>query len=104
MPRERGVASWMVGCVCSVLLAAYNQGGHGAKIKPPIRGDQFDTAGVLYVNDVDLFTMDANMDEESLWAEIQSSTIDWSGVLIGSGGTAKGEKCFGYLYCRLHLG
>ena len=41
--------------------------------------------------------MDADMDEEALWTEIQSSTLDWSGVLIGSGGTAKGEKCFGYL-------
>ena len=60
-------AGWSV--VCAVLLAAYNQGGHGAKIKPPIRGDQFDTAGVLYVDDVDLFTMDANMDEESLFTE-----------------------------------
>eukprot|EP00956_Cyclotella_meneghiniana_P008545 scaffold11579_cov40-Cyclotella_meneghiniana.AAC.10 len=70
-------AGWSV--VCAVLLAAYNQGGHGAKIKPPIRGDQFETAGVLYDDNVDLFTMDADMDEESLV------------------GTAKGEKCFGYL-------
>eukprot|EP00956_Cyclotella_meneghiniana_P011552 scaffold16227_cov96-Cyclotella_meneghiniana.AAC.2 len=88
-------AGWSV--VCAILLAAYNQGGHGAKIKPPIRGDNFETAGVLYVDDVDLFTMDATLDEEALWTEIQSSTLDWSGVLIGSGGTAKGEKCFGYL-------
>ena len=55
-------AGWSV--VCAILLAAYNQGGHVAKIKPPIRGDHL-TAGVLYVDDVDLFTMDADLDEDN---------------------------------------
>ena len=62
-----------------------------------VAGREEDTAGVLYVNDMDLFIMNSSMSTLELWQEVTDSTTDWSLVLCQPGGTAKGEKCFGQL-------
>ena len=88
-------AAWSV--ICAILISVYRKQGHGAVIESPMRGVKFKTAGVLYVDDVDLTVMDSSNDEFDIWSEVKASTLAWSQVLISSGGTAKGEKCFGYL-------
>ena len=49
------------------------------------------------MDDVDLTTMSEEQTETEMHAEAQSCTTDWCLALNGSGGTCKGEKCFGYL-------
>ena len=87
-------AGWSV--ISAILLAAYKRKNHGAIVKSPFGREEFTTAGVLYVDDVDLTTMADDQDEEAMQKESQACTTDWSLALIGSGGTCKGEKCFGY--------
>ena len=87
-------AGWSV--ISAILLAAYKRNGHGATVRSPFGREEFTSAGVLYVDDVDLMTMSEDQDEETMHDEAQSCTTDWSWALIGSGGTCKGEKCFGY--------
>ena len=41
--------------------------------------------------------MNSALVTRELWAEVASSTRSWTQALAGSGGAAKGEKCFGYL-------
>ena len=88
-------AGWSV--ICAILISVYRRQGHGAIVMSPMRGEKFKTAGVLFVDDVDLSIMDSTDDKFDLWEEVTASTLAWSRVLIGSGGTAKGEKCFGYV-------
>jgi hypothetical protein len=57
----------------------------------------YDTAGVLYVDDVDLFTMRSSLVTKELWEEVAASTESWMELLTVPGGSGKGEKCFGYL-------
>ena len=38
-----------------------------------------------------------DQDYEDMQEEAQECTTDWLLALSGSGGTCKGEKCFGYL-------
>ena len=78
-------------------MAVYKQKKHGCQFRTPITHRKVDTAGVLYVDDVDLGTMNHKWSSEETWKEVQSATTDWSCVLNSSGGTLKGEKCFGYL-------
>ena len=48
-------AGWLL--ISAVLVNVYKSLGHGAYFTTPITGEAFDTAGVLFVDDVDLFTM-----------------------------------------------
>jgi hypothetical protein len=52
---------------------------------------------VLYVDDVDLFTMRSALVTRELWEEVARSTEAWTELLAVPGGSGKGEKCFGYL-------
>ena len=66
------------GClvISAILLAVYKKCGHGTKLKLPISGEECDTAGVLYVDDVVLLMMDEDfVDLVTLWEEIQESTF-----------------------------
>ena len=56
-----------------------------------------ETAGVLYVDDVDLFVMNSELITEELWLEAARSTACWSLLLTIPGGSGKGVKCFGYM-------
>ena len=82
-------AAWSV--ICAILISVYRKQGHGAVIVSPMRGVKFKTAGVLYVDDVDLAVMDSSNDEFDIWSEVKASTLAWSQVLISSGGTWHGE-------------
>ena len=88
-------AGWSL--ISSILLAAYKRMGHGAVVISPISQTEDSTAGVLYVDDVDLLVMNSQLATPELWQEAVDCAMDWSLLLQGPGGTAVGEKCFGYL-------
>jgi hypothetical protein len=88
-------AGWSL--ISSILLAAYKRMGHGAIVQCPISQSKESTAGVLYVDEVDLLVMNLHLAAPKLWQEAVDCAMDWSLVLHGPGGTAVGEKCFGYL-------
>jgi hypothetical protein len=88
-------AGWSL--ISAVLINVYKSLGHGAYFKTPIMGKKYDTAGVLYVEVVDLFTMRSNLPIKELWEEVAASTKSWTELLTVPEGSGKGEKCFGYL-------
>ena len=88
-------AAWSV--VSAILIACYKQKNHGAIVTSPISKKRFKSAGVLFVDDVDLTAMKDGVEGSELMTEAQSCTTDWSLFLNNSGGTLKAEKCFGYL-------
>ena len=88
-------AGWSL--ISAVLVNVYKSLGHGAYFVTPISRKEYDTAGVLYVDDVDLFTMRSNLPIKELWEEVAASTECWTELLTVPGGSGKGEKCFGYL-------
>lgn len=88
-------AGWSL--ISAILLAAYKRMGHGAVVETPISRMEDTSAGVLFVDDVDLFVMNLRVATPELWQEAVDCAMDWSCVLHGPGGTAVGEKCFGYL-------
>ena len=54
--------------------------------------------GVLFVDDTDLYIMDAFIQSDyNLWYETQSATMSWGELLLATGGALKPEKCFYYL-------
>jgi hypothetical protein len=90
-------SGWSV--ICAVLLAVYKKHGHGARFYSPVSSEHCDSAGVLYVDDVDLLTMDEEILKiMALWQEVQNSLFTWSDVLNDSGGILKGEKSFGSMF------
>ena len=88
-------AGWSL--ISAVLINVYKSLGRGAYFKTPIMGKKYDTAGVLYVEVVDLFTMRSNLPIKELWEEVAASTKSWTELLTVPEGSGKGEKCFGYL-------
>jgi hypothetical protein len=88
-------ASWSL--ISAVLIAVYKSFGHGAHFTTAISGKKHSTAGVWYVDDTDLFTMNSQLITKELWKEVARSTEDWTELLTVTGGSGKGEKCFGYL-------
>jgi hypothetical protein len=85
--------------ICAVLLAVYKKRGHGASFYSPVSGEYCESAGVLFVDDVDLTTMDEEILQIMvLWNEVQNSLLTWSDVINDSGGIIKGEKSFGYMF------
>ena len=88
-------ACWSL--ISAVLLAVYKTYGHGAQFTTAISKTTHSTAGCLYVDDVDLFSMNSTLVTEALWEEVCNSTETWTELLTVPGGSAKGEKCFGYL-------
>lgn len=51
----------------------------------------------MYVDDVDLFTVNSALVIRDLWEEVARSTENWTELLTIPGGSGKGEQCFGYL-------
>lgn len=89
------LGGWSV--ISAILLAVYKRLKHGCNYHSPIRRRRMKSAGVWFVDDVDLTTMNNLLTSSETWREVQSATTDWSCILNGNGGTLKGEKCFGYL-------
>jgi hypothetical protein len=69
-------AGWSL--ISAVLIKVYKSFGHGAYFVTPISRQQHDTAGVLYVDDVDLFTMRSALVTRELWEEVARSTEAWT--------------------------
>lgn len=88
-------AGWSL--ISAVLIKVYKRMGHGAVYETPITRRRHNTAGVLYVDDVDLFSMNSSLTSPELWEAVASSTRAWTELLTIPGGAGKGEKCFGYL-------
>lgn len=88
-------AGWSL--ISAVLMNVYKRFGHGAFYETPITRVKHNTAGCLYVDDNDLFTMNSSLTTRELWAEVADSTLMWTELLTAPGGSGKGEKCFGYL-------
>jgi hypothetical protein len=77
-------AGWSL--ISAVLVKVYKSLGHGAYFTTPITGDTYDTAGVLYVNDANLFTMRSILVTRELWEEVTESTWSWTELLTVPGG------------------
>lgn len=88
-------ACWSM--ISAVLIAVYKKFGHGARITTAISKKRYSTAGCLYVDDVDLFSMNSSLATPELWQEVAASTERWTDLLTVPGGSGKGDKCFGYL-------
>jgi hypothetical protein len=88
-------AGWSL--ISAVLIQVYKLFGHGAFYETPITRKSHNTAGVWYVDDTDLFTMNSGLATRELWAEVAKSTKTWTELLTVPGGSGKGEKCFGYM-------
>ena len=88
-------AGWSL--ISAVILKVYKLFGHGAHLTSPITRRDSCTAGVLFVDDVDLFTMNSALTSPELWEEAAISTETWTELLTVTGGSGKGEKCFGHL-------
>eukprot|EP00956_Cyclotella_meneghiniana_P021783 scaffold40187_cov45-Cyclotella_meneghiniana.AAC.1 len=87
-------AGWSL--ISAVLINVYKSFGHGAHFTTPISRKDHSTAGVLYVDDVDLFSMNSRLVTEELWDEVVDSTASWTELLTIPGGSGKADKCFGY--------
>jgi len=88
-------ACWSL--ISAVLILVYKTFGHGAHFTTAITKKSCSTAGCLYVDDVDLFSMNSQLVTPELWQEVAESTKTWTELLAVPGGSGKGEKCFGYL-------
>lgn len=88
-------AGWSL--ISAVLIKVYKSLGHGSFFQTLISRESYDTAGVLYVDDVDIFTMRSLLVTRELWEEVASSTECWTKLLTVPGSSGKGKKCFGYL-------
>ena len=89
-------ASWLV--LSSVLVRIYRAMGFGATMTSPITRVFLDIAGVLFVDDTDLYIMDACLKSPyDLWHETQSASTSWGKLLLATGGALKPVKCFYYM-------
>lgn len=88
-------AGWSL--ISAVLICRYKALGHGARFETPITRRKYSTVGVLYVDDVDLFSMNLPIATKALWQEVAQSTITSTELLTMPGGSGMGAKCFGYL-------
>jgi hypothetical protein len=91
-------AGWSL--ISAVLVKVYKSFGHGAYFQAPISHECYDTAGVLYVDDVDLFTMRSSLVTNELWEEVAASTESWTELLTVPGGWL---KSFWKVVDRYHL-
>ena len=68
------------------------------RMQAPITQVWLDTAGVLYVDDVDIFLMHEHLRSGlDIFYKSQDALTSWGRLLIETGGTLKLEKCFYYM-------
>jgi hypothetical protein len=84
-------AAWST--ISALLVRAYKRRGHGMRHTTPISRRPFDSAGILFVDDTDLLSLNRFLSSRALWEEVQASTTFWSMLLNASGGSLKGIKC-----------
>ena len=90
-------AAWAV--VSIVIIQAHKRKGHGAQFLCPISNLKCHLAGIIFVDDTDLFHIDkgANKDAEETQFDLQESITNWGKLLLATGGALKPSKCFYYL-------
>ena len=72
--------------------------GFSVRMQAPIIRVWLDTAGVLYVDDVDLFPMyECLQSGLEIFYKLQDALTSWGRLLIKMGGALKPEKCFYYI-------
>ena len=87
---------WLL--VSSFLVKAYKSMGFSARMQAPITRVWLDTAGVLYVDDVDLFLMHEHLRSGlNIFYELQDALTSWDRLLIETGRALKPKKCFNYM-------
>ena len=87
-------ACWML--LSSLMVAIQHDEGFVATALSPISGLITIIAGLLYVDDTDLYIMDLMLlSNEELLARAQGTLDCWGGSLLGGG--CKPSKCFAYL-------
>jgi hypothetical protein len=88
--------SWIQ--LSAVIVNVYKQLGLGTEIHDLITDDIIHTMGVMYVDNLDLYTWkDSITDPAKLMIEAQREVTWWSLILNATGGALKPEKCFWYL-------
>ena len=86
------LATWQQ--ISTVMLRAHRRQGHGVTVRSPISGKTCTQAGLLYVDDTNLWAgMDPDADLAEVADEAQRSIDCWGKLLIGTGGALKPEKC-----------
>ena len=72
--------------------------GFSARMQAPITRVWMDTAGVLYVDDVDLFLMhEHSRSGLDIFYKSQDALTSWGRLLIETGGALKLDKYFYYM-------
>jgi hypothetical protein len=90
-------AAWTVTSI--PMIAAQQKKDHGAHVVAPISSKEGHLIGGLYVEDTDLFHLDMRVNENIHQAHtnLQDAIINWSKLLIATGGALKPIKCSYYL-------
>lgn len=89
-------ASWLQ--LSSMIINAYKQEGLASVITDPITGLQTESVGCIFVDDTDLYSMNACLWSAMLVAlQAQACVSMWSALLRATGGAIKGSKSFWYL-------
>ncbi len=90
-------AAWMG--VSIPMISAHKKKDLGAHLVTPISNLHCHLAGGLFVDDTDLFHLDMQRVETSIEVHkrLQDTVINWSKLLIATGGALKLEKCSFYL-------
>ena len=87
-------ASWLV---LSPVLVRISGDGFGATMKSQITRVFLVIAGVLFVDDTNLYIMDACLKSPyDLWHNTQSASTSWGKLHLATGGALKPVKCFYY--------
>ena len=85
-------ATWQQ--ISTVMLRTHRREGHGVTVRSPISGKECTQAGLLYVDDTNLW---AGLDSEDDLADVadkaQRSINCWGKLLIATGGALKPEMC-----------
>jgi hypothetical protein len=82
----------------SLIVNAYWQMGHGARVYSLYRSRVFILAAVMYVDNTNLLYWPASRstDPDELVAHVQRATMDWTHLAQASGGILKDKKCSVY--------
>ena len=75
VPGKHSIASpaaWSA--ISALLVRAYKRRGHGMRHSTPISRRPFDSAGILFVNDTYLLSLNPFLSSRALWEEVQANT------------------------------
>jgi hypothetical protein len=88
--------SWIQ--LSAVMVTVFKQLNLGAIINDPILDELIHSMGILFVNDMDMYTWRKHiLNPGELWAQMQTEIKQWSCLLDATGGALKPEKCWWYI-------